>query len=157
MLVASLLTAGQPPLLLVAALMFISFFTSGMIFGNYNAMAMEPMGRIAGMAAAVSGSLSSIMAIFLGGFAARQYDGTLTPVRLPSWSMVSARSSPANGPNATALRQRGENFHPLTKRQPRLFRGMAKGYSVFSLLKHALRPGEPWPEAWAKPEPKTEL
>ena len=45
-------------------------------------MAMEPMGRIAGMAAAVSGALSSLMAIVLGGFAARQYDGTLTPVAL---------------------------------------------------------------------------
>jgi methylglutamate dehydrogenase subunit A len=32
---------------------------------------------------------------------------------------------------------------------------MAKGYSIFSLLKHALRPGEPWPEAWTKPEPKS--
>ena len=31
---------------------------------------------------------------------------------------------------------------------------MAKGYSIFSLARHALRPGEPWPEAWAKPEPK---
>jgi DHA1 family bicyclomycin/chloramphenicol resistance-like MFS transporter len=82
MLVASLLTDGQPPLPLVAALNFISFFASGMIFGNYNAMAMEPMGRIAGMAAAVSGSLSSVMAIILGGSAARQYDGTMTPVAL---------------------------------------------------------------------------
>jgi DHA1 family bicyclomycin/chloramphenicol resistance-like MFS transporter len=82
MLVVSLLTAGQPPLLLVAVFNFISFFASGLIFGNYNAMAMEPMGRIAGMAAAVSGALSSLMAIVLGGFAARQYDGTLTPVAL---------------------------------------------------------------------------
>ena len=82
MLLASLAAAGQPPLWLVAVLMFISFFCSGMIFGNYNAMAMEPMGRIAGMAAAVSGALSSLMAIVLGGFAARQYDGTLTPVAL---------------------------------------------------------------------------
>jgi methylglutamate dehydrogenase subunit A len=32
---------------------------------------------------------------------------------------------------------------------------MAKGYSIFSLAKHALRPSEPWPEAWAKPEPKS--
>jgi methylglutamate dehydrogenase subunit A len=31
---------------------------------------------------------------------------------------------------------------------------MARGYSVFSLLKHALRPGDPWPMAWEKPEPK---
>lgn len=82
MLVAALLTGGQPPLVLVAVFNFISFFASGLIFGNYNAMAMEPMGRIAGMAAAVSGALSSLMAIVLGGFAARQYDGTLTPVAL---------------------------------------------------------------------------
>ena len=32
---------------------------------------------------------------------------------------------------------------------------MAKGYSVFSLLKHALKPDSPWPMAWEKPEPKT--
>ena len=32
---------------------------------------------------------------------------------------------------------------------------MAKGYSIFSLARHALRPSEPWPEAWAKPEPKS--
>jgi methylglutamate dehydrogenase subunit A len=31
---------------------------------------------------------------------------------------------------------------------------MAKAYSIFNLLKHAFRPNEPWPEAWAKPEPK---
>jgi DHA1 family bicyclomycin/chloramphenicol resistance-like MFS transporter len=82
MLIASLVFSGQPPLMLVAALMFVSFFASGMIFGNYNAMAMEPMGHIAGMAAAVSGALSSIMAIIMGGTAARYYDGTLTPVAL---------------------------------------------------------------------------
>ena len=32
---------------------------------------------------------------------------------------------------------------------------MAKGYSVFSLLKHALKPDSPWGLAWEKPEPKT--
>jgi sarcosine oxidase subunit beta len=31
---------------------------------------------------------------------------------------------------------------------------MAKGYSVFSILKHALRPQDPWPAAWRKAEPK---
>ncbi|MFO1034513.1 MAG: multidrug effflux MFS transporter [Hyphomicrobiales bacterium] len=82
MLVAALVTGGQPPLLLVAVLNFVSFFANGMTFGNYNAMAMEPMGRIAGMAAAVSGALSSLMAVILGGLAARYYDGTMTPIAL---------------------------------------------------------------------------
>ncbi len=31
---------------------------------------------------------------------------------------------------------------------------MARAYSIFNLLRHAVRPGEPWPEAWAKPAPK---
>jgi sarcosine oxidase subunit beta len=31
---------------------------------------------------------------------------------------------------------------------------MAKPYSIFSILKHALRPEQPWPEAWAKAQPK---
>jgi methylglutamate dehydrogenase subunit A len=32
---------------------------------------------------------------------------------------------------------------------------MAKGYNIFNLVRHAFRPNEPWPEAWAKPEPKS--
>ena len=38
-----------------ALYLFCNFFCCGILFGNYNAMAMEPMGRIAGMAAAISG------------------------------------------------------------------------------------------------------
>jgi MFS transporter, DHA1 family, multidrug resistance protein len=53
-----------------------------MIFGNYNAMAMEPMGHIAGMAAAVSGALSTLIAVVGGGFAGRLYDGTLYPITI---------------------------------------------------------------------------
>ena len=43
-------------------------------------MSMEPMGHIAGMAAAVSGFISQAMAIALGGFAGRFYDGSLTSI-----------------------------------------------------------------------------
>jgi glycine/D-amino acid oxidase-like deaminating enzyme len=32
---------------------------------------------------------------------------------------------------------------------------MAKGYSVFSLLRHALKPDTPWGLAWEKPTPKS--
>jgi sarcosine oxidase subunit beta len=31
---------------------------------------------------------------------------------------------------------------------------MAKSYSIFSILKHGLRPEKPWPEAWAKAQAK---
>jgi methylglutamate dehydrogenase subunit A len=32
---------------------------------------------------------------------------------------------------------------------------MATGYNIFNILRHAIRPNEPWPQAWAKPEPKS--
>ncbi len=32
---------------------------------------------------------------------------------------------------------------------------MAKGYSIFSILKHALKPDLPWPQAWEKPTLKS--
>jgi MFS transporter, DHA1 family, multidrug resistance protein len=76
----SLFTGGSPPLLLLAPLFAIWFFAAGFTFGNFNAMSMEPMGHIAGMAAAVSGTISQGMAIVLGGIAGRFYDGTLTPI-----------------------------------------------------------------------------
>ncbi len=82
MLVLCLIYNGHPPLPLLGIILFISFFTSGMIFGNYNAMALEPMGHIAGMAAAVSGALSSLIAVVLGGLAGRYYDGTMFPLTI---------------------------------------------------------------------------
>jgi MFS transporter, DHA1 family, multidrug resistance protein len=79
-LAACVLTQGHPPFPVLMVFFFISFFCSGMTFGNYQAMALEPMGHIAGMAAAISGALASLMAIVFGGFAARFYDGSITPI-----------------------------------------------------------------------------
>lgn len=79
-LVYCLLAGGHPPLWALAAFLLISFFCSGLLFGNFNAIAMEPMGRIAGMAAAISGSLSSLIAILTGGVIGQMYDGTVIPL-----------------------------------------------------------------------------
>jgi MFS transporter, DHA1 family, multidrug resistance protein len=81
-LLACLVTQGNPPFALLMVFFFVSFFCSGMTFGNYQAMAMEPLGHIAGMAAAVSGAMSSLMAIAFGGTAARFYDGSVTPIAI---------------------------------------------------------------------------
>lgn len=76
----SLALGGHPPLWMLAAFLFVTFFCSGLLFGNFNAIAMEPMGRIAGMAAAISGALSSLIAILTGGFIGQLYDGTVIPL-----------------------------------------------------------------------------
>jgi MFS transporter, DHA1 family, multidrug resistance protein len=82
MLAISYSYGSQLPILLAAPLFYISFFVSGLIFGNYNAMALEPMGRIAGMAAAISGAGSSLLAVALGALAGSQYNGTMVPLAL---------------------------------------------------------------------------
>ena len=63
--------------LLYAAVLFFCF---GVVFGNVNAMAMEPMGHVAGIAAAVIGAASSIMSMVIGTFIGQLYNGTLVPV-----------------------------------------------------------------------------
>jgi len=82
MLIACVIYAGHPPLAIVGLLLLGSFFCSGLIFGNFNAIALEPMGQNAGMAAAISGFLSSLMAVVLGGITGRLYDGTLYPITI---------------------------------------------------------------------------
>jgi DHA1 family bicyclomycin/chloramphenicol resistance-like MFS transporter len=50
----------------------LQFFTIGFLFGNLRALAMEPMGHIAGVGSALNGFISTVMAVpianFIGGF-----------------------------------------------------------------------------------------
>ncbi|WJG09362.1 multidrug effflux MFS transporter [Aliiglaciecola sp. LCG003] len=63
---------GLPPLLVTVSLLFCEFFFIGILFGNLNSMAMVPLGHIAGLGAAIIGSLSSAfsvpIAIFIGSY-----------------------------------------------------------------------------------------
>ena len=57
-----------------------SFFCVGLCFGNLNALAMEPLGQMAGIGAAVVGFLASLVAILAGIPLGRAYDGTQLPL-----------------------------------------------------------------------------
>lgn len=60
----------------------ISFFCLGLIGPNCGALAMEPMGHIAGAAAAMNGFAGTTIAGFLGAAIGRFYDGTTQPIVL---------------------------------------------------------------------------
>jgi MFS transporter, DHA1 family, multidrug resistance protein len=51
----------------------------GMIGGNFNALAMEPVGRVAGSASALFGAATASGGAILGGIIARLFDGTPLP------------------------------------------------------------------------------
>jgi DHA1 family bicyclomycin/chloramphenicol resistance-like MFS transporter len=70
-------TVTLPMFLCYASVLFFMF---GLMFGNINAIAMEPMGEVAGMASAIIGSVSSIMSIGLGTMIGQMYDNTLVPI-----------------------------------------------------------------------------
>jgi MFS transporter, DHA1 family, multidrug resistance protein len=78
----ALATGGRPPLWLFMAYLLPGFFCIGILFGNMNALAMEPLGRVAGVGAAVVGSLSTLLATPLGAAVGQAYDGTVTPLAL---------------------------------------------------------------------------
>ena len=73
---------GQPPLWLFMAFLMPTFFCVGIMFGNMNALAMQPLGHIAGLGAAVVGSLSTLLATPLGATIGQAYNGTVTPLVL---------------------------------------------------------------------------
>ena len=68
---------GVPPFWSFMAYGMLTFFCLGMLFGNLNAMAMEPLGHIAGVGSAVVGSLSMLIAVPVGVTVGRLYDGTV--------------------------------------------------------------------------------
>jgi DHA1 family bicyclomycin/chloramphenicol resistance-like MFS transporter len=71
---------GHPPLWVLMTCFMMIFFCIGILFGNLNAIAMVPLGHIAGVGAAVVGSISSLIAVPLAIFIGRSYDGTTLPL-----------------------------------------------------------------------------
>lgn len=71
---------GVPPLWLWMGYLLLTLFCVGLLFGNLNAMAMEPFGHIAGIASAAVGAVSTFMAVALGTLVAQQFNGTVLPV-----------------------------------------------------------------------------
>ena len=58
------------------------FFMAGVTFGNLNAMALQRMGHVAGMAASVVGALSTLGAVAIAAPVGLLYDGTVRPMLL---------------------------------------------------------------------------
>lgn len=82
MLAVTLFYTRQLPLWLFMAYLMTSFFCVGVLFGNLNALAMEPLGPIAGTGAAIIGTLSALISVFLGTLIGQSYNGTTLPLVL---------------------------------------------------------------------------
>lgn len=68
------------PLWLTMLYLVTTLFCIGILFGNLNSMAMEPLGHIAGIGSAMVGSISTFVAVVIGTVIGLRYDGTILPI-----------------------------------------------------------------------------
>lgn len=68
------------PLWLTMVYLVSTLFCIGILFGNLNSMAMEPLGHIAGIGSAMVGSISTFVAVIIGTMISLRYDGTILPI-----------------------------------------------------------------------------
>lgn len=78
--IVALAAGGRPPLWSLMGYLMVTFFGIGILFGNLNAIAMEPLGHIAGIGAAVIGSLSTLISVPVGILIGQCYNETVLPL-----------------------------------------------------------------------------
>ncbi|GGD23113.1 multidrug effflux MFS transporter [Hyunsoonleella pacifica] len=65
-------SGNNPSIFVVISFFALQFFAVGFLFGNLRALAMQPLGHIAGIGAAINGFLSTVLAVpianYIGGF-----------------------------------------------------------------------------------------
>jgi MFS transporter, DHA1 family, multidrug resistance protein len=98
--------AGHPPLWMLMAYLMASFFGIGLLFGNLSALAMQPLGAMAGTGSAVVGGGSMLISLALGTVIGQIYDGTVLPLAggfavLSLCSLVAAWWAEAGAPQQT--------------------------------------------------------
>ncbi|GAN81509.1 multidrug effflux MFS transporter [Acidocella aminolytica] len=97
---------GQGTLLHFAVLQTAMMFSFGLLAGNFSAISMEPLGHIAGTAAAVQGFIIMFGSALIGIFIGLRFNGTLHPLTLGFCV------SGGLGLVVVTLAERGRLFHP---------------------------------------------
>jgi DHA1 family bicyclomycin/chloramphenicol resistance-like MFS transporter len=70
------------PLWLFFALSAVQFFTFSMVMPNFGALALEPLGEVAGTAASAQGFLQMVLGAGIGAFVGQMFDGTVMPLAI---------------------------------------------------------------------------
>lgn len=79
---AALAYDGRPPFWMFCTLVALGQFLFALTVPNFNSMAMEPLGAVAGTASSFIGSFTTLMAALLALAAGRAFDGTVLPLSI---------------------------------------------------------------------------
>ena len=83
-------TGGLPLLWILMIYLVVCFFFLGISFGNLNALAMEPLGHIAGVGSALVSFIATTVSVAIGTLVGQSYSGTLYPLGLSFAGLVLA-------------------------------------------------------------------
>ena len=72
----------QPPLAELLIYLGIVFFNFGILMGNMNTLALNPLGHIAGTASSVISSAQTLLSVAIGSFVGFLYDNSILPLVL---------------------------------------------------------------------------
>ena len=78
--VALFYTTPNPSIFILLGFLGVQFFAVGFLFGNLRAIAMQPVGHIAGISAAITGFISTMMAVPISTYIGRFVDATALPM-----------------------------------------------------------------------------
>jgi len=79
---AMLCLAGRPPLWALMGLLGICFYLFALMQSNFNSIAMQPVGHVAGMASSLLGAFVTGAGVVCGTIIGRAFDGTPLPLAL---------------------------------------------------------------------------
>lgn len=71
-----------PPLWIFVLFMFVQLFGYGLLIGNLSALAMQPLGHIAGLGASIVGAISTLISVPLSIFIGSFYNNSTLPIAL---------------------------------------------------------------------------
>jgi DHA1 family bicyclomycin/chloramphenicol resistance-like MFS transporter len=98
-----------PKLILFFPIFALTFGCFGMVGANFSALAMEPLGKLAGTGSAAYGFATSTVSSFIGLLVAGQYNGTVIPV-LAGYVILGAASL-----SVVLITEKGRLFRDGTK------------------------------------------
>lgn len=71
---------SNPSIYILMSFLVIQFLSLGFLFGNLSALAMEPLGKIAGIGAAINGFIATIIGVPIAYYIGSQLDTTALPL-----------------------------------------------------------------------------
>lgn len=102
-----------PPFFVFMVFMFVQLFSYGLLIGNLSALAMQPLGHIAGLGASVVGAVSTLIAVPLSIVIGSFYNNSTLPIAVGFMAVGTASILLFNSVNRILKNEKRYNQQPI--------------------------------------------